>query len=113
MDAETASRIGWANSSFSTAEELRNHVDKLALRISSFPRDGIKYTKMGIRENVAGIGSVEKDLGKFKELLGTEVTQHGISQILKHSDDMSLGSFELGLPDSIFEIWEGSGGSKA
>jgi hypothetical protein len=46
---------------------------------------------MDIRENVAGTGSVEKDLERFRELLGTEVTQAAISRILELSDNMGLG----------------------
>ena len=105
VDGETAARIGWVNSSFSSAEELRQHVNALALRIATFPRGALKYTKMGIRENVAGTGSVEKDLERFKELLGTEVTQGAISRILELPDDEVLWKFELDLPDSIKDIW--------
>ena len=63
MDGENAARIGWANSSFSRTEDLRKHVNNLALRIAIFPRDALKYTKMDIKENVAGTGSVEKPEG--------------------------------------------------
>ncbi|KAG0650841.1 hypothetical protein D0Z07_2283 [Hyphodiscus hymeniophilus] len=105
VDAETAARIGWVNSAFVTAEELRSHVDTLAKRIATFPQDALKFTKLGIRENVAGIGSVGKDLERFKELLGKPDTQTSINRILELSKGEAT-EFELGLPDSIIQIWE-------
>jgi hypothetical protein len=65
---------------------------------------------MDIRENVAGTGSVEKDLERFKELLGTEVTQAAISRILNSPITWALGKFELNLLDIIVDIWERSAG---
>lgn len=35
MDGAIAARIGWANSSFRSAEDLRKHVNNLALRIAT------------------------------------------------------------------------------
>lgn len=105
VDALSAERVGWVNRAFNTMGELRAHVDNIVQRIALFPRDGLRYTKMGIRENVAGTGSVEKDLGRFKELLGKEDTQKAISRIVELSGGFSLGEFELGLPDTIVGIW--------
>ena len=70
LDAKTAERIGWVNDAFETEEELRVYVDELALRIAMFPREGIKYTKMEIRECLEGKGGVRKDLERLRSCLG-------------------------------------------
>jgi enoyl-CoA hydratase/carnithine racemase len=106
IDSSTASRIGLINTSFSTAEELRVHVDALALRIASSSRDGIKYTKLGIRENLAGTGNIEKDMERFQELAGKEETQGVISRVLEITEGEGGMDFELGWPERISDIWK-------
>ncbi len=105
IDAKEAERVGLVNRSFESEGDLKDYVNNLAGRIAMFPRGGIEGTKLGIRESMDGTGSTEKDGERFVALMNTAETQLAIQKILETSDDMKLGTFELGLPDSIVDIW--------
>lgn len=100
-----AVEIGWANAAFGTAEALRECVDELAKRIAKWPRGGIEGTKSSVQEAMNGESSLGKDMQRLGELVETEAAQGAITRILERGQFGERNEFELGLPDSMVELW--------
>ena len=99
VDAKAAAAIGWANTAYASNGQLRNEVDAVADRISSFPGKALDTIKQRINVSKTTTHDLDGDCAAFATL---RLLDNG--RFLKLTNDQSRDHFELNLPFNLEEV---------
>ena len=106
VNATEAARVGWVNSVYSTAEELRAHVDDVAKRIAATHIEVIKAHKASVQEQAPSRDARLRDLQRFAYLASQPYIQPDVAKILRVSHNQSR-QFELDVNENIRKAVDG------
>ena len=104
VDAATAAAIGWVNTAFRSAEELRIGVDALAARIASLPEQGLQAVKARVNVQKPIDADLDGDLKLFAQLVPSAVSQEASNAYLRLSKNQTASAFELNEPENLPKI---------
>lgn len=106
IDGPTAAAIGWANHYYDNAADLTKAVNALAYRIALFPYSGINITKAGLNANNPSADALEQDLANTEALISQPENAILEGKFYTLSENQTRSRFELGLDDTLVEIFE-------
>ena len=109
VDATQAEAYGWVNRAYASQKELTQAVDTLAKRIAVFPAGALNGTKVSIRSNGPTEKQLADDLATLVRLSGGEEAQWAFARFLELSEDQKRNAFELGLDQTMVDLYEGKG----
>lgn len=106
FDGPTGTRLGLFNNDFDTAEDQRTYVDALAARIGLFPANGLNETKAALSFRNPTLEALNTDVEGFYGLDGLAAQQANVAKLIALSDNQTKTPFELGLGESILELYQ-------
>lgn len=106
VDGPTGAALGWFNEYHANETELNDAVEAVARRIALLPAYSISATKGGLVELYPDADVYQRDRDEFGRLAGLPETQAAVRKMLELGNNQSRGVFELGLPDTLLQLWE-------
>lgn len=89
VNATEAARVGWVNSVYATAKDLRDHVDALVTKIARFESAMIRATKKSVSQQKPTQEMFERDQATFATLATSTDLQGKVDKFLDISHDES------------------------
>ncbi|KAF2760071.1 ClpP/crotonase [Pseudovirgaria hyperparasitica] len=100
-----AADLGWVNGYFDSKETLRMGVDEVARKIALRPAGALEGAKRALPRLYPHEAEYEDDLKKFSDLAGSEETAALVKGYIELSENQTRGWFELGVPESLEELF--------
>ena len=106
IDGPTAASLGWVNRYYDNAADLTAAVNTIAQRIALFPLGGINATKVGLNANNPSPAALAQDLEAVLTLGASPEGQALIQKFLVLSQNQTRSPFELGLDDTLIQLYQ-------
>jgi enoyl-CoA hydratase/carnithine racemase len=106
IDGSTAASLGWVNRYYANASDLTTAVNAVAHRIALFPLGGINATKVGLNANNPSPAELAQDLDAVLALGASAEGQALIQKFMVLSQNQTRSPFELGLDDTLTQLYQ-------